>query len=156
MEAWQTKLNGDPIPWLLEPENPAVRFWTLVDLLDRPSGDPAVQAARAAIPDQPLVKELFSLQQPDGHWGDDETKPYTAQGALTALSLLHVLGAAPDARTAAGCDSFLKYCQNENGGFSLTRTTRSGIFPCTTGEHLPFLAAILNMRKRGGKHFAKS
>jgi hypothetical protein len=33
----------------------------------------------------------------------------------------------------------LRFCQNENGGFSLVKTRPSGIFPCTTGEHLPFL-----------------
>jgi hypothetical protein len=98
-----------------------------------------VQEAKAAIADQSLVKELFALQRPEGHWGDDETKPYTAQGAVAALSLLHMLGANPDSRTAAGCDSFLRFCQHESGGFSMTRKLRSGIFPCTTGEHLPFL-----------------
>ncbi len=50
-----------------------------------------------------------------------------------------MLGVEPDERTSAGCNSFLKFCQNASGGFSLTRTLRSGIFPCTTGEHLPFL-----------------
>jgi hypothetical protein len=50
-----------------------------------------------------------------------------------------MLGVTPDERTAAGCDSFLTFCQHASGGFSLTRTLRSGIFPCTTGEHLPFL-----------------
>ena len=139
MEDFARYLNGNPLPWLLEPENPSVRYWTLIDILDRPSNDCEVQDARAAIACQPLVKELFALQHPAGYWGDDETKPYTAQGAVTALSLLHMLGAAPDERTAAGCDSLLKFCQNETGGFSLTKKRRSGIFPCTTGEHLPFL-----------------
>jgi hypothetical protein len=86
-----------------------------------------------------LVKELFALQRPEGYWGDDETKPHTAQGAVGALTLLYVLGVTPDKRTAAGCDSFLKNCQHESGGFSMTKKLRSGIFPCTTGEHLPFL-----------------
>lgn len=132
-------LNGDPLPWLLEPENPSVRYWTLMDVLGRPDENLDVAATRSAIPDQSLVRELFALQHPDGHWGDDATKPYTAQGAVAALSLLHMLGVTPDERTAAGCDSFLTYCQHETGGFSMTRTLRSGIFPCTTGEHLPFL-----------------
>lgn len=83
--------------------------------------------------------ELFALQHPDGYWGDDETKPYTARGAVAALTLLHMLGVSPDKRTAAGCDSFLKFCQHESGGFSLTKVLRSGILPCTTGQHLPFL-----------------
>jgi len=133
------KLNGDPLPWLLEPDNPSIRYWVLVDILDRFADDPDVKQARAAIAHQPLVQELFALQHPEGFWGEDETKPYTAQGAVTALSLLYMLGVPPDQRTTAGCDSFLKFCQHESGGFSLTKKLRSGIFPCTTGEHLPFL-----------------
>ena len=139
MPGWQQIINGDPVPWLLEPEHPSVRYWTLVDILGRPAADPEVQAARAAIARQPLVQELFALQHPAGHWGDDETKPFTAQGAVTVLSLLHMFGVTPDERTAAGCSSFLNFCQHPSGGFSLTKRLRSGIFPCTTGESLPFL-----------------
>jgi hypothetical protein len=132
-------LNGDPLPWLLEPADPSVRYWTLHDLLGRPADDAEVVAARAALGEQPLVRELFARQQPAGHWGDDATKPYTADGTLGVLSLLHMLGVAPDERTAAGGDAFLRHCQHETGGFSMVATRRSGIFPCTTGEHLPFL-----------------
>jgi hypothetical protein len=139
METWQAGLKGDPLPWLLDPADPSVRYWTLVDLLGRDSDDPEVIEARAAIAAQPQVQELFALQQPGGHWGDDETKPYTAQGAIGVLALLYLLGVSPDARTAAGCDSLLRNCQHASGGLSLVKTQRSGIFPCTTGEHLPFL-----------------
>jgi hypothetical protein len=139
MQNWQKHLNGDPLPWLFEPENPSVRYWTLIDILGRPITDPEAQETRAAIARQPLVKELFTLQRPGDYWGDDETKPHTAQGAVGVLTLLYRLGVVPDHRTAAGCDSFLKNCQHESGGFSMTRKLRSGIFPCTTGEHLPFL-----------------
>jgi len=139
MKDWGKKLNHDVLPWLLEPENPSVRFWTLTDILGRSHNDAEVQATRADIAQQRMVKELFALQHPTGYWGDDESKPYTAQGTLGVLALLYMLGVSPNERTTAGCDSFLKFCQNENGGFSLTKTRRSGIFPCTTGEHLPFL-----------------
>jgi len=134
-------LSGDPVPWLLEPDpdNPSVRYWTLTDILDRPADDVKVIETRAAIARQPLVQALFARQHPDGHWGDDEAKSYTAQGAVAVLSILHMLGVEPDERTAAGCDSFLRFCQHESGGFSMTKTRRSGIFPCTTGAHLPFL-----------------
>lgn len=136
---WQQQLNGDPLPWLLDPANPSVRYWALRDILARPADDPDVQAARAAIAAQPLVQALFALQQPQGHWGEDATRPYTAQGAVGVLSLLHLLGVPPDERTAKGCDSFLTFSQHGSGGLSMTRTQRSGIFPCTTGEHLPLL-----------------
>jgi len=139
MQNWQKNLNGDPLPWLLEPENPSVRYWTLTDILDRPASDPELQEARSLIAQQPLVKELFALQHAEGYWGDDESKPHTARGAVAALTLLYVLGVVPDKRTTAGCDSLLKSCQHESGGFSMTKRLRSGIFPCTTGGHLPFL-----------------
>src|SRR5574341_383415 len=139
MNDWKVYLKRDPLPWLLEPENPSVCYWALTDLLDSPAEDTQVREARAAISQQPLVRELFARQQPEGHWGEDATKPYTAAGTLGALGVLHTLGVEPDGRTAAGCDSLLRYCQHACGGFSLTRTLHSGIFPCTTGEHLPML-----------------
>jgi hypothetical protein len=133
------RLKGDPLPWLLEPEDPSVRHWALVDILGRPLEDRDVVETRAAIARQPLVRELLARQHSDGHWGDDETKPHTAQGTLGVLGVLYALGVEPDERTAAGCDSFLRFCQHESGGFSMTKTRRSGIFPCTTGAHLPVL-----------------
>jgi hypothetical protein len=139
METWRSCLKGDPLPWLLDRGDPSMRFWALVDLLDRPQCDPEVAEARSAIASLTLVQELYALQQPGGHWGEDQTKPYTAQGTLGVLALLHVLGVSPDHRTSAGCDSLLRNCQNTSGGFSLVRTQRSGVFPCTTSEHLPFL-----------------
>ncbi len=138
MQNWQKYLNGNPLPWLLDSENPSVRYWTLVDVLDRSDQDTEVREARAAVLRQPLVKKIFALQHSKGYWGD-EAKPQTAQGAVAALTLLYMLGVSPNERTAAGCDSFLEFCQHESGGFSLTKKIWSGIFPCTTGEHLPFL-----------------
>ena len=132
-------LKGDPLAWLLEPENPSVRYWTLVDILNKPENADDVKETRKVIVQLPLVKELFALQHPEGYWGEDETKPYTAEGAVGVLSLLHMLGVPPDSRTDSGCNSFLAFSQNESGGFSMVKKTRSGIFPCTTGQHLGFL-----------------
>jgi hypothetical protein len=132
-------LNGDPLPWLLDVQDPSVRYWTLVDILDRPGDSPEVQEARVAAARQPLAKELFALEHPGGHWGADETKPLTARGAGAVLSLLYMLGVAPDERTTACCESLLRFGQHESGGLSMTRNVRSGIFPCTTGSQLPYL-----------------
>jgi hypothetical protein len=63
------ELNGNPLSWLLEPENPSVRYWTLVDILERPGSDAELQASRDAISLQPLTQELFSLQHVEGYWG---------------------------------------------------------------------------------------
>jgi hypothetical protein len=138
MKHWQERLAADSTGWLLERTNPSVRYWTLTDILDRSDNDPEVQEAKAAIDRQPIVEAIFARQHRDGHW-DDETKPYTARGAAGALGVMHLLGVDPDERTYAGCDSFLRFSQHQDGGFSMTKRRRSGIFPCTTGQHLPFL-----------------
>jgi hypothetical protein len=138
MKHWKERLAADSTGWLLERTNRSVRYWTLIDILDRSDNDPEVQDAKAAIARQPSVTEIFAHQHRDGHWGD-ETKPYTARGAAGVLGVLHLLGVDPDERTYAGCDSFLRFSQHEDGGFSMTKRRRSGIFPCTTGQHLPFL-----------------
>lgn len=132
-------LHDNPLPWLLEDENPSVRYWILVDILDRPKDDPEVLKTRSEIAQLPLVKELFDLQHRDGHWGEDEGKPLTARGTGGVLMHLFALGVPPDDRTAAGCDSLLRNAQNENGGISMVKTRRSGIFPCTTSGTLPLL-----------------
>jgi len=132
-------LHGDPIPWLLEPGNPSVRYWTLTDIFDRPADDSEVQDAKAAIAQQPLVQALFASQHPSGHWGDDEAKPYRAEGAYGVLAILAQLGVEPDERTALGCENILCYSQNECGGFSITKMRKSGIFPCTTPDALLLL-----------------
>jgi hypothetical protein len=146
MEDTQKLLHHNPIPWLLEDENPSVRYWTLVDIIDRPKDDQEVLKIRSEIAASPLVKELFDLQHQDGHWGEDESKAYTARGTVGVLMLLFALGVAPDERTATGCDSLLRNAQNENGGISMVKTRRSGIAPCTTGELLPMLVHF-NMNK---------
>lgn len=146
MEDAEKFLRQNPLPWLLENENPSIRYWTLVDILDRPKDDPEVLKTRSEIAKLPLVKELFDLQHQDGYWGEDESKAYTARGTVGVLMLLFALGVAPDERTTVGCDSLLRNAQNENGGISMVKTRRSGIFPCTTGEMLPMLVHF-NMDK---------
>ena len=48
MSNWLSLLKADPLSYLLAAPTPAVRWWTLRDLLDRPAGDPEVVVARLA------------------------------------------------------------------------------------------------------------
>ncbi|HEY45127.1 MAG TPA: hypothetical protein G4O11_14200 [Anaerolineae bacterium] len=146
MEDAKKLLYHNSVSWLLEDENPSVRYWTLVDILDRPKDNQEVLKTRSEIASLPLIKELFDLQHQDGHWGEDESKAYTAYGTVGVLMHLFALGVSPDERTTAGCDSLLRNAQNENGGISMVKTRRSGIAPCTTGEMLPMLVHF-NMDK---------
>ena len=48
MTGWRGMLKGDPLPWLLQEEPPAVRHLALRQLLDQPEHAPLVQQARTA------------------------------------------------------------------------------------------------------------
>ncbi|MFB3738660.1 MAG: hypothetical protein ACE14W_06815, partial [Candidatus Velamenicoccus archaeovorus] len=48
MEGWRRALLADPVPWLLERNDPAVRHLALRLLLDEPEDAPSVRRARTA------------------------------------------------------------------------------------------------------------
>lgn len=48
------------IEWLLEADNPPVRYLTLTRLLDRPASDPEVRSAKAQLPDYPPTCAILS------------------------------------------------------------------------------------------------
>jgi hypothetical protein len=99
-------MSSDVIQWLLEPENPSVRYWTLTEILGRPEDDPQVADARAAIPNSKDVQAIFSRQDPAGWWDTPEraTGIKRASGQLLILSRL---GVPPDDRTREGCEFVL-------------------------------------------------
>ena len=62
--AWQSQLKGDPLPWLLEPESPGVRYLALRDILDTPADSPELHAARqAAHIEGPIAAILAEMNQ---------------------------------------------------------------------------------------------
>ena len=52
--------------WLLELDEPSIRYLTLRDLLDRPESDPEMVAAKADIMSRGPVSDILSRQNPDG------------------------------------------------------------------------------------------
>jgi hypothetical protein len=92
MDDWKTRLKANPIPWLLELDNPSVRYFTLTDLLDRSPEDPEICQARATIRTSPMVQTICAGQRRDGGWlGVDF---YVPKGLATfwRLALLGDLG----------------------------------------------------------------
>jgi len=69
MTDWKSSLRADPIPWLLDNGCPAIRYRTLVELLDRPKEDPDVQKARQDIQAYAPALKLEKTQKKDGTWG---------------------------------------------------------------------------------------
>jgi hypothetical protein len=144
--AWQTHLKANPIPWLLEPENPSVRYQTLTDILGRPADDPEVLEARAAIPACSPVVELLAAQKRDGYWVKRDYYLPKNYGTFWVLSVLADLGlTAEDEHIRRGCEFIFTY-QRENGAFCRRRRIQGrGIVwddqpgPCTHARIVRFL-----------------
>ena len=57
-----------PLEWLLEKDNPSVRYFALKHLLDRSDDDADVQAARRAIMRSEPIRKILAAQEPEGYW----------------------------------------------------------------------------------------
>ncbi|MFW9769357.1 MAG: nitrogen fixation protein NifH [Candidatus Thorarchaeota archaeon] len=66
--AWTEFASQDVIAWLLGPENPSVRFWTLQHLEDKPLTDPDVMEVQDAIMVSQCVQSILREQKGEGHW----------------------------------------------------------------------------------------
>jgi len=63
--AWMLALKGNPLDWLLARDNPAVRYRTLTDVLEKPLDDPEVMQAKEAVWEYPPAKRLLeALEEP--------------------------------------------------------------------------------------------
>jgi hypothetical protein len=117
---WSSTLKGDPIPWLLEEETPAVRHLALRQLLDQPADAPEVRQARAAAMRTDPIASILAAQQPAGFWvkpGPGYTPKY--RGTVWQLIFLDQLGAdGSDGRVQAACEYVLAHSQAKTGGFA--------------------------------------
>jgi hypothetical protein len=56
------------IDWLLEEDQPSVRYHTLTDLLGRGGNDSEAKDAYSKIPKKGWARRILNLQKPEGHW----------------------------------------------------------------------------------------
>jgi len=142
MSNWKSVLKGDPTEWLLEKDNPSVRYFTLTDILDRPEKDPEVTKAKQDIMRTGIVPHILAKQENGGYWEAPETF-YTAKykGTVWQLVVLAELGAdGKDERIKKACEFILENSQDrESGGFSEFRDEKGGgshdrVLPCLTGN----------------------
>jgi hypothetical protein len=56
------------VEWLLQPDQPAVRYRALVDLLDRKESDPEVRRTRSRIARTGWARDQLDLRGPEGFW----------------------------------------------------------------------------------------
>ncbi|HEY7478544.1 MAG TPA: nitrogen fixation protein NifH, partial [Actinomycetota bacterium] len=65
---WRSALRGDPLPWLLERDTPAVRHLALRHLADEPDDAPVVRRALGAAMRVPPISSILEAQDPEGFW----------------------------------------------------------------------------------------
>ena len=143
MSDWKSVLKADPTDWLLEEDNPSVRYFTLSQILGKPQNNSEVQAAKKEIMLTGVVPKILAKQHDSGYWETPE-KFYTAKykGTVWQLIILAELGAdGQDGRVNKACEFILANSQDKkSGGFSAWLSVRvgggrySGVLPCLTGN----------------------
>jgi hypothetical protein len=125
MPDWKDKLNGDPVPWLLEHDEsqPAIRYYTLRDILGHDEDNSEIKAAKADVMTGGPVPVILAAQHPEGYWG----KRPKYSGTLPAIVFMAQLGAdGADSRIHDGCEFLLSRYIDSNGcllgGLSLKGT----------------------------------
>ncbi|MGB8020022.1 MAG: hypothetical protein WCF04_02210 [Candidatus Nanopelagicales bacterium] len=135
--AWSDRLRADPLPWLLEPDSPAVRAATLQRLLDRPADDPEVAGARAAAMRCDPIAATLAAQSEAGWWvkpGPGYAPKYT--GTVWSVVFLDQLGADPsDERVQRACQYVLRWCATTSGGLGCSGSHKEAPPPPSTVLH---------------------
>lgn len=137
------KRNEKLVKWLLEEDNPSVRYYTMKYLLGLEEGDSELINAQKQIMKSGIVPDILNKQNDDGSWGDPKkfyTMKYT--GTIWQLLILAELGADPgEYRIQRACEFVFRMSQaSENGGFSIEYGKKSDaglpskVIPCLTGN----------------------
>ncbi|MDY6911897.1 MAG: nitrogen fixation protein NifH [Chloroflexota bacterium] len=143
MSDWKSVLNADPIPWLLQEENPSVRYFAMTELMDIPDDNPEATKSKAQIMKTGVVPKILARQNGEGYWGiaEDFYVKSKYKGTVWSLMILAEMDAdSNDERITATCDFILDMSQDRiSGGFSHRGTHKNGgnhsrVLPCLTGN----------------------
>ena len=164
-----TRIQQGVLDWLLEPDQPVVRFNTLTHLLGCSRNSEEVRKAYSKIPKVGWSHEILAGQKPGGYWDsrEDLYRPkYTA--TIWKLIVLADLGlTAKDDRIRKPCEFFLKEYAKPDGGFDtpgdsprselcITGNVAKALLLCGYDEDSRVLAAfdwlVENQKDDGGWH----
>ena len=134
--AWQTQLKGDSLPWLLEKDDPGVRYLALRDLLELSADDRELRAARKAAHQQGPIAAILAEMDKAGFWvepGPGYNPKY--RSTVWALIALAQLGASieEDKRAALACAYFLDHAVTAGGQITASGAP-SGTADCMQGN----------------------
>ncbi len=134
--SWQSQLKGDSVSWLLEKDDPGVRYLALRDVEDLPADDRELRAARKAAHQQGPIGAILNEMEEIGCWagpGPGYNPKYRA--TVWSIVLLAQLGATveEDKRIARACAYLLDHSLAEGGQFSASGAP-SGTMDCLQGN----------------------
>ncbi len=144
MKKWKSYLNSDPIDWLLEENNPSVRYFTLTDILDKDQNDDEVKEAQEKIMAEGIVPKILNKQKTGGYWETAEnfyirTKYKGTIWQFIVLSELHA--DSNDEKIQKTCEFILQNSQDKlSGAFAYYSGENGGdhnkVLACLTGNML--------------------
>ena len=134
--SWQAQLKGDSLSWLLEKDDPGVRYLALRDLKELSADDRELRVARKAAHQQGPIAAILAAMDEAGYWarpGPGYNPKY--RSTVWSLILLAQLGASviEDQRLARACAYLLDHNLAAGGQFS-TSTAPSGTVDCLQGN----------------------
>ncbi|UCB43448.1 MAG: nitrogen fixation protein NifH [Dehalococcoidales bacterium] len=135
--SWKDRLRGDSISWLLETDEyqPAVRYFTLRDILGHGEDEAEVKEARATIMSSGPVPVILANQEPEGYWcqpGPGYGPKY--RSTVWQVIFLAQLGAdGNDPKVKAGGEYILSNTVAKHGGFAIYGTPSSFVH-CLAGN----------------------
>jgi hypothetical protein len=132
------------INWLLQSENPGVRYLALRDLLELPRNDPEMAAAQKAAHRKGPIAAILKEMHPDGYWsmpGPGYNPKYFS--SVWSMVMLAQLGAFVecDTRIARACAYILEEDLTDSGQFTATGAP-SGTADCLQGNLCAALVAL--------------
>lgn len=108
----------DVLDWLLEPDQPSIRYLTLTQLLGQKESDPEVLQAKEEIPTGGWVAEILARRDPAGWWTREKSlywpKYVSTNWNLLALSDLGATRAIPEVR--GSCELWMDRSPLKGGG----------------------------------------
>lgn len=142
MGEWKSALKADPTNWLLEQNNPSVRYFTLKNILDRPDDDKEVRVAKHEIMQTGIVPDMLQRQRETEYLqAYPRFYTYKYKGLVWSLITLAELGAEATPQIKEQCEYLFENSQErQDGGFSQNTAARTGggriteVIPCLTGN----------------------
>ena len=143
MVSFEDFVTDDIVQWLLNGDNPPVKYYTLVDLLGENVDSPSITTIQKHIMNKGVVSKILEHQKPGGYWGVEEDFYVRSKykGTVWNLIILAQMGAdGMDPRIRSACEFIFNKSQDpSSGGFSYASTVSDGgapgkVLPCLTGN----------------------